>query len=377
MAHAQSRYRLVDGHKTIEINQADFETAKDDRDELFGQLEMESWFAEVRRAHIAWLEGLLRFAARTDSEDAWESAQIQRDCEITGRITSVLVASHGLRKRINDNHDGCPNKHACIIAEALRDCWTHTSTRILSTRATRDNLLLKGSQIDRMPSNGSRHAFEISVMDEELVKHFRSKARRHKVRQAAMTLFPNGRIDIAVVNNHHMTCINRSMAAYRAKVKHPGASRDRLLARYGFSNKPMIYIQHETEERIWLGDPFDRMLAERDRIRKEHREVPVFELVQFGRGEVRAGSLEEARDYTFSLLDDRGLNSWTTGEAAAALDLDSGYPGEALCKDAPPLFRDAIARLYQRAHEAENALLWSAHTLRVLPRRLREYNPKA
>ena len=92
--------------------------------------------------------------------------------------------------------------------------------------------------------------------------------------------------------NRHIACVNRSMAAYRSKVQDPVASRNELLARYGFTGKPMVYIRHGTEDKIWLGEPFDQMLDDRNRLRQEHHKAPIFELIQFGPGEFRAGSLK-------------------------------------------------------------------------------------
>ena len=369
-------YKLVIGDKTIEITRPDFEAARGDRDELFQQLETESWFAEVRTAVISWLEGLLRFAARMDPVAQREFVRIQTDCESTSRMGAVLIATHGLRPRINQNHDDCPCSPACTIAWTLRDSCAHRTTRLFNTTSTFDDLWLKGSQIDRMPVNGNRHAFELRVQGGTLLEQA-GKSERRNLQKAVAELFPSGDIDVIAVMNRHIACVNRSMAAYRSKVQDPVASRNELLARFGFTGKPMVYIRHGTEDKIWLGEPFDQMLDDRNRLRQEHHKAPIFELIQFGRGECRAGSLEEARDYTIALLADRGLSSWKTEEAAAALDLDSGYPGEALCKDAPPLFEDAVERLYQRAQEAATALRWPGHTLRVLPARLRGYEPKA
>ena len=65
---------------------------------------------------------------------------------------------------------------------------------------------------------------------------------------------------------------------------------------------------------------------------------------------------------------DRG--SWDTETAADMLDLN-GYAREELCNDAPVLFSDAVARLYQRALDAAAALEWRGWTLRVLAQKLR------
>ena len=71
-----------------------------------------------------------------------------------------------------------------------------------------------------------------------------------------------------------------------------------------------------------------------------------------------------------------GLGERKTEEIAAALDLADGYAGEALCQEAPPLFKDAIERVYKHAHELSRALLWPGYVVRLLPRRLSHYKPK-
>ena len=367
-------YKLVNGDKTIEISRADFEAALGDRDQLYRQLEIESWFAEVTTATIAWLEGLLRFSARLYPVPR-EHIQIQIECETMSRMGAVLIATHGLRSRINKNHDDCPCEAACTIAWTLRDSCAHRTTRLFSTTTTSDDLWLNGSQIKRMPRTGNRHALELRVKAEELLEQAAGKCERRNLQKAVEELFPSGDIDVIAAINCHIDCVNRSMAAHRSKVHDPVASRNELLARHGFTGKPMAYVQHGTEDKEWLGEPFDHMLDNRNRLRQEHDKAPIFDLMQFGRGEFRAGSLEEARDYTVALLAERGLSSWTTEQAAAALDLDSGYAGEALCNDAPPLFKDAVERLQQRAQEAADALQWPGFVLRVLPVRLRKYKP--
>ena len=55
----QSRCSLVDGEEKIEISPAEFEAARKDRDELWKQLEIECWFAELRSAVLAWQEKML------------------------------------------------------------------------------------------------------------------------------------------------------------------------------------------------------------------------------------------------------------------------------------------------------------------------------
>ena len=123
-------------------------------------------------------------------------------------------------------------------------------------------------------------------------------------------------------------------------------------------------------QEIPLGEPFDRMLADRAQMRERNAEVPVLELVQFGCGEFRIGSLADARDYLLELLDAGDFDSWDAERAADVLGL-SGYAREELCNSAPLLFRDAVVRLYERAIESAKALQWRGWALRVLAHKLR------
>ena len=159
------------------------------------------------------------------------------------------------------------------------------------------------------------------------------------------------------------------MTAYRARLQTPGAYRDKLLARYGLAKGHFMKMSCGTQE-IPLGEPFDRMLHDTAQMRERNAEVPVLELVQFGCGEFRSGSLADARDYLLELLDAGDFDSWDTETAADVLSLD-GYARKELCDGAPPLFKDAVVRLYERATRSASALQWRGWALRVLARRLR------
>ena len=205
--------------------------------------------------------------------------------------------------------------------------------------------------------------------------------RRHKpkklpeLRHAIAELFPDGNIDVVSVVNSHLACINKSMKAYRDKYEDPSVLRSSLLERHGLVGKSLVGVTCG-EDKIWLGSPVDEMIETILRLRREHSEVSTIELIQFGQGEFRAGSLENARDRALELSAKLGLADKKTKEVAVALDLADGYPGEALCNDAPPLFKDAIERVYKHAHELSRALLWPGYVVRLLPRRLSHYKPK-
>ena len=364
----QIRCSLVDGEKRTEISLEEFETARKDRDELRKQLEIECWFAEVRSAVLAWQEKILRFAARMHSEEAHRFVPIQVECELTSRMTAVLVATHGLRSKIDKPHRKCPRKSACVIANAMRNTWTHASVRLLNATTAADDLYLTASQIDHMPTNGKRHRIELRVSANQLLEHAR-RPPKQTLETAIAELFPDRDIEAVTVLNSHVACINRSITAYRAQLQEPGAYRDELLARYGLVNSHFVKLSCGTQE-IPLGEPFDRMLDDRAQIRERHAEVPILELVQFGRGEFRTASLENARDHLLELLDAGDLDSWDTETAADTLNL-SGYAREELCSGAPLLFRDAVVRLCERAIESSKALQWRGWALRVLAHRLR------
>ena len=368
-----TQYRLVSGDETIEISQADFESAREDRDELFRQLELESWFAEVGGAVLSWQEKMMRFASRWRSEELDRFVHVQIECELTSRMTNIVVATNGLRRRIDKEHTDCQNKAACDIAQGIRDSWTHTSTRLLSATVGSEDLWLSAPQIGSMPTNGNRERVELHIKGEEILP--RDAGQRRALQQAIAGLFPDGDIDLVTVLNSHIACTSRSMAAYRTKAVKPGTFRDSLLARYKLTGKSHVYITCGAED-VHLGSPFGRMLEDVRELRKRHREVATFELVQFGRGEFRAGSLDEARDYTLELAAGLGFDSKNTEEVADALDLGNGYEREALCKDAPPLFRDAVEQVYSRARSLPHALLWAGFALRLLPRRLRGYKSR-
>ena len=364
----QSRCSLVDGEKRIEISPAEFEAARKDRDELSKQLEMECWFAELRSAVLAWQEKMLRFASRMYSEEASRFVLIQVECELTSRIAAVLVATHGLRPCIDRDHRNCPRESACVIARAMRNSWTHVSVRLFSVTTGGDDLYLTGPQISHMPTNGHRHRIELRVPAKQLLERVRTSPRK-AVERAITELFPDGDIDAVTVLNSHISCINRSMTAYRARLQMPGAYRDKLLAHYGLVKGHFMKMSCGTQE-IPLGEPFDRMLHDTAQMRERNAEVPVLELVQFGCGEFRSGSLADARDYLLELLDAGDCDSWDTETAADVLGLD-GYARKELCDGAPPLFKDAVVRLYERATRSASALQWRGWALRVLARRLR------
>ena len=364
----QSRCSLVDGEKKIEISTEEFEAARKDRDDLWRQLEIECWFAELRSAVFAWQEKMLRFAARMHSEETRRFVPIQVECELTSRMAAVLVATHGLRPYIDRHHHNCPRKSACVIAKAMRNSWTHVSVRLLDVTTAGDDLYLTGSQIDHMPTNGHRHRIELRVPAKQLLERAGHPPMK-TLEPAIVELFPDGDIDTVTVLNSHVACINKAMKAYRAQRQRPGAYRDELLARYGLVNRDFVKASCGTQE-IPLGEPFDRMLDDRDQIRERNEEVPTLELVQFGRGEFRTGSLKEAQDYLLELLHAGDFDSWHTEKAADMLGL-SGYAREELCNSAPLLFRDAVVRLYERASESARALQWRGWTLRVLAHNLR------
>ena len=364
----QSPCSLVDGDKRIEITPEEFESARKDRDELSKQLEIECWFAELRSAVLAWQEKMLRFAARMHSEEARRFVPIQVECELTSRIATVLVATHGLRPYIDGPHRECPRESACVIAHAMRNSWTHVSVRLFGVTTAGDNLYLTGPQIEHMPTNGHRHRVELRVPAKQLLECVHTPPSK-TLKPAIAELFPDGDIDAVTVLNSHVACINKSMTAYRARLQVPGAYRDELLAHYGLVKSHFLKVSCGTQE-IALGEPFDRMLDDRAQMRERNAEVPVLELVQFGCGEFRIGSLAGARDYILELLVAGDFYSWDTETAADVLDL-GGYAREELCNGAPPLFRDAVVRLYERATESASALQWRGWALRVLARRLR------
>ena len=364
----QSRCSLVDGDKRIEISSAECEAARKDREELWKQLEIECWFAELRSAVLAWQEKMLRFAARMHSEEARRFVPIQVECELTSRMAAVLVATHGLRPYIDKRHRNCPRRSACVIANAMRNSWTHASIRLLNITTAADNLSLTGSQINHMPTSGHRHRIELRVPAEQLLERARRPPMK-TLEPAIAELFPDGDIDAVTVLNSHVRCINKSMTAYRARLQKPGAYRDELLDRHRIMNRHFVSVSCGTQE-IQLGEPFDRMLADRAQMRERNAEVPILELVQFGRGEFRTGSLEDARDYLLELLEAGNCDSWDTAAVADMLDL-SGYAREELCNGAPVLFKDAVVRLYGRAIESRTTLQWRGWALRVLARRLR------
>ena len=219
-----------------------------------------------------------------------------------------------------------------------------------------------------MPTNGHRHRIELRVPAKQLLERVRTPARK-ALEPAIAELFPDGDIDAVTVLNSHVACINKSMTAYRARFQVPGTYRDELLAHYGLVKSHFVKVSCGTQE-IPLGEPFDRMLHDTAQMRERNAEVPVLELVQFGCGEFRSSSLADARDYLLELLDAGDFDSWDTETAADVLGLD-GYAREELCDGAPPLFKDAVVRLYERATKSASALQWQGWALRVLARRLR------
>ena len=367
----QSRYSLVDGRKSTKISREEFETVKKDRDELWKQLEIECWFAELRTAVLAWQEKMLRFAARMHSEEAHRFVPIQVECELTSRMVAVLVATHGLRPYIDKRHSHCLRQSACTIAHAMRNSWTHESVRLLNVTTSSDDLYLGAPQIKNMPTNGHRHRIELRVPAEQLLAHARHSPKKGELEPAIAELFPDGDIDAVTVLNSHIACIDKSMAAYRAQLSSPGKYREQLLSRYGSTTDNNFVKVLCGAEEIQLGEPFGRMLDDCAQMRERNTEVPIFELVQFGRGEFRTGGLEDARDYILELLDADHSKVWDTEGAADVLGL-SGYAREELCTDAPPAFRDAVVRLYERATQSAGGLLWRGWALRVLAHKLRD-----
>ena len=363
----KNRTFLVDGDRQTAIRHADFLSAMRDRDELSQQLEIESWFAELRSAVLAWQEKMLRFAARMHSEEARRFVSIQVECELTNRMVAVLVATHGLRPHIDKAHGHCPRQSACTIAHAMRNSWTHASIRLLNVTTAGDDLCLGASQLKHMPTHGRRHRVELRVPAAQLLKHAR-RATKKVLQPAIAELFPDGDIDAVTVLNSHIGCINHSMATYRTKLQRPGKRRDELLARYGYINTPLVRMRHHSRE-VALGEPFDRMLEDCTQMRERNTGIPILELVQFGCGEFRTGSLENARDYILELLEAGACPALETEAAADFLDL-GGYARDELCKNAPPIFKEAVVRLYERATESAGGLLWRGWALRTLANRL-------
>ena len=198
----QSRCSLVDGEEKIEISPAEFEAARKDRDELWKQLEIECWFAELRSAVLAWQEKMLRFAARMHSEEADRFVPIQVECELTSRMAAVLVATEGLRPHIDKPHHNCPRKSACVIAYAMRNSWAHACVRLLNVTTASDDLYLTGSQINHMPTNGHRHRLELRVPATQLLDGVRGKPEKTlELEHAIAELFPVGDIDAVAVLN--------------------------------------------------------------------------------------------------------------------------------------------------------------------------------
>ena len=247
-------WRVKIAHPTIgEISTEEFEAARKDRDDLWRQLEIECWFAELRSAVFAWQEKMLRFAARMHSEETRRFVPIQVECELTSRMAAVLVATHGLRPYIDRHHHNCPRKSACVIAKAMRNSWTHVSVRLLDVTTAGDDLYLTGSQIDHMPTNGHRHRIELRVPAKQLLERAGHPPMK-TLEPAIVELFPDGDIDTVTVLNSHVACINKAMKAYRAQRQRPGAYRDELLARYGLVNRDFVKASCGTQE-IPLGEP--------------------------------------------------------------------------------------------------------------------------
>lgn len=369
-ASKQTLWSLIDEDKITEISRAEFEAAKKDRDELWRQLEIECWFAEMRTAVLAWQEKMLRFAARMHSDEIHRFVEIQVECELTSRMAAVLVATHGLRPHIDAGHSQCVRQSACTIAHAMRNSWTHESVRLLNVTTESDDLYLGAPQIAHMPTTGHRHRIELRVPAEQLLARARRSPEKVTLERAIADLFPDGDIDAVTVLNSHVACINRSMKAYRAQLSLPGEYRDQFLSRYGATDSHLVKIACGAEE-VPLGEPFSRMLDDCAQMRERNTEAPVLELVQFGRGEFRTGSLEDARNYILELLDTEDSRSWSTVAAADALGL-SGYAREELCNGAPPAFRDAVVRLYERGTQSAGDLRWRGWALRMLARRLRD-----
>ena len=369
-ASKKTRCSVIDGDKTTEISRPEFEAAKQDRDELRRQLEIECWFAEMRTAVLAWQEKMLRFAARMHSEEIHRFVQIQVECELTSRMAAVLVATHGLRPHINEGHSQCVRQSACTIAHAMRNSWAHESIRLLNVTTASDDLYLGASQIKHMPTNGHRHRIELCVPTEQLLARARRSPEKKALEGAIADLFPDRDIDAVTVLNSHVACINKSMKAYRAQLSSPGEYRGRFLSRYGATTSHRVMITCGAEK-IPLGEPFSRMLDDCVQMRERNTEAPVLELVQFGRGEFRTGSLEDARNYILELLNTDDSRSRNTEAAADALRL-SGYAREELCNGAPPALRDAVDRLYERATQSAGDLLWRGWALRMLARRLHD-----
>ena len=353
------------------ITRSDFEAARDERDELMKQLEIECWFAEVRTAVLAWQEAMLRFAARMDTEDIHQFVPIQVECELTQRMTAILVTTHGLRPHIDKKHHNCQHRSACTIAQAMRNSWTHTNARLLNFMTGGDNLHLTAPQMDHMPSGGNRHRIELRVAAKGLRNRTTTKQEK-RLASAIGELSTDSNVDAVAVLHGHLKCINEAMAKYRKVLAVPGAARNELLKRHNLVDCFHVTISCGSEE-VELGEPFSRMLSDGARLRKQNAMAPIIELIQFGHGEFRTGSLRESRDCILELLDVKGLNSWLTEEAADALNLQ-GFARNELCDDAPTLLKEAVTTLYRRATESEHRLRWQGWALRALATGLRAYD---
>ena len=247
-----AQYRLVDGDKSIEITQTEFESAKADRDELFKLLEIESWFAEVRLSGFSWQEKMIRFAARQDSEDIDQHLQVQIGCELTSRMSNVLIGTHGLRPHINKDHSDCVLEPACTIAEAIRDSCAHESTRLLNITIGSQDLWLSAPQMQSMPTNGGRKSVVLFMEGEKLEQQSRRAGKRSKLHRAIEELFPDGRIDVVPVLNSHLACINQSMKTYRNKYKDPSVFRSSLLEHHGLIGKPLSALHVKVKRYGWV-----------------------------------------------------------------------------------------------------------------------------
>ena len=281
-------------------------------------------------------------------------------------IANVLSAAMAFTENVekDDRHkQHMCGKPICTIARELRNRLQHGIVKD-QPWAGRTNLDVAAPQKSRMPVNFTQHDVELRVpwrdVRDDIEREAKSKKRAAKFQKACEKEFPNlDYIDVTVAVNGHLRCLSDVMNKARRSAGHLDGLveiHNLMLDKAKPLSSSIVRAVSSEGMELYLTEAVG-MVKNVEMLRHRNEQLPVLELVQFGRGSPTSGDLGALFQHVEHLLEATDAGKISLAEAHDRFGLDIG-------RQQDERLGTKVRRLYDRAQEGSRHLLESTLQLR-------------
>lgn len=218
----------------------------------------------------------------------------------------------------------------CTVARELRNRLQHGIVKAQHWAGWTD-LHVAAPQKSRMPVNFTQHDVELRVpwrdVRDDIEREAKSKKRAARFQEACEKEFPNlDYIDVVVAVNGHLRCLSDVMNKARQSAGHLDGLveiHNLLLDKAKALSSSVVRAVSSEGKELYLTEAVG-MVKDVEKLRHRNEQLPVLELVQFGRGSPTSGNLGALFQRVEHLLEATDTRKISLAEAHDRFGIDIG-----------------------------------------------------